>query len=126
MGEFPNEILIDHTKQIAELKTDVDNLKDRVNDLSDIKEAVIKLTVLQEKQTEFSEEFSQTLKTMNVKIDNTNNKVDKLETKFEEKIIEIDNKSKVDLLKVAKDWTPKLILGGIAYYILQLVGIIAK
>ena len=37
---------------------------------------------------------------------------------------EIDNKSKVDILKMARDWTPKLIIGGICYYILQLVGLI--
>jgi predicted nuclease with TOPRIM domain len=132
MGEFPNEIILDHTKQIAELKTDMKGVKSRLEDLSDIKEAVIKLTVLQEKQTEFSQEVSETLKVMNAEITetknevkNTNDKVNGLENKFEEKIHEIDNKSKIDLLELTKQYAVPAIMGGsIVYFILKVVGMI--
>jgi predicted nuclease with TOPRIM domain len=131
MGECSNELVIEHTKELTKLRSEVDELQCKVGDMSQIKEAIIKLTILQEEQNRFSGEVSETLKEMNSEIKetkeevrNTNDKVNGLETKFEEKIIEIDNKSKIDILMMVKDWIPKLILGGIAYYILQVVGVI--
>jgi predicted nuclease with TOPRIM domain len=133
MSECPNTMQQEHIKELATLRSEVNELKDKMEDMSAIKEAIVKLTILQEKQTEFSEDVSETLKEMKVEIretktevKSTSERVNDLENTFEEKIIEIDNKSKVDLLKIAKDWTPKLIVSGIAYYILQLVGIIGK
>jgi predicted nuclease with TOPRIM domain len=128
MGEFPNEIIIEHTKQLATLRSEVDELQDKVDDMSQIKEAIIKLTILQEEQNKFSGEVSETLKEMNIEIKetktevkNTNDKVNKLENKFEKKIIEIDEKSKVDLLNLAVKATPWLISLGLGTYIIQII-----
>jgi DNA repair exonuclease SbcCD ATPase subunit len=128
MGEFPNEIIIEHTKQLATLRSEVNELQDKVSDMSQIKEAIIKLTILQEEQNKFSGEVSETLKEMNIEIKetktevkNTNDKVNKLESKFEKKIIEIDEKSKVDLLNLAVKATPWLISLGLGTYIIQII-----
>jgi carboxypeptidase C (cathepsin A) len=138
MSDCPNSMQINHSERIATLENDVENLKDRVDDLSIIKDAVIEtktyikiLTKAQEEQsrtmsqiTETMNKQNQTLDKLNEKIDSTDEKVDDLNNKFQVKLNEIDDKSKIDILKMAKDWTPKLIIGGITYYILQIVGVI--
>jgi predicted nuclease with TOPRIM domain len=134
MGEFPNDIIIEHGEKIAELKTDMDNIKKQLNDWSDIKEAVVELKVLQQEQVKSNKKFEKlyeettksnmeitsTLKGINENLNSLNTRTNSLE----EKIDEIDERSKIDILKMAKDWIPKLILGGITYYILQIAGII--
>lgn len=129
MSDFPNNIVLEHTTKIAKLETDVDNIKNRLDNISDIRDAVIKLTVLQEEQIKFSSEVSETLKVMNSEIKetkkevkNTNDKVEDLEIKFEDKINEIDNKSKIDLLLLFKQYAiPVIMGGGIVYFILQVM-----
>lgn len=127
MSDFPNEVIMEQGMKIAALRTDVDNLKDRMDDMSEIRNAVVKLTVIQEEQIRFSSEVSETLKGINKNLDilntetkDTNQRVSSLE----EKVEKIDEKSKVDILQMVKDWIPKLIIGGIGYYILQLTGVI--
>jgi len=141
MENCSNEMQIKHTSQIAKLETDMENVKDKIEDLSDIKDAVVEtktyvkiLSESQKEQSKINQEFSTTLKSINKNLDilnmetietkneikNTNKKINTLENK----IVEIDDRSKVDILKLLKDWTPKLIVSGIAFYILQLVGII--
>jgi len=126
MSDCPNVMQLDHTKQLATLRSEVDELQDKMDDLSQIKEAIIKLTLLQEEQNKFSGEVSETLKNMNLEIkatkkevENTNDKVNNLE----DKIIKIDNKSKVDILDLIKQYAiPVIMGGGIVYFILQVVG----
>ena len=141
MENCSNEMQIKHTSQIAKLETDMKNVKDRIDDLTIIKDAVVEtktyvkiLSKSQEEQSKINQEFSTTLKSINKNLDilnmetietkneikGTNKRIDTLENK----IIDIDEKSKVDILKILKDWTPKLLVTGIAFYILQLVGII--
>ena len=142
MGDCPTNMQLDHTKQLATLRSDVDNLENRVDDLSDIKNAIVRLTVLQEEQIKLNKEVSNTLKEMNeeikttrdevkeikvevqdtkVEVKNTTNKVNGLE----EQIINIDNKSKIDLLELFKQYAiPVVMGGGIVYFILQIVGMI--
>jgi septal ring factor EnvC (AmiA/AmiB activator) len=134
MSEFPNDLIIEHGEKIAKLETDVDNVKKQLNDWSDIKEAVVELKVLQQEQVKSNKKFEKlyeettksnmeitsTLKGINENLNSLNIRTNSLE----EKIDEIDERSKIDILKMAKDWIPKLIIGGIAYYILQIAGII--
>jgi septal ring factor EnvC (AmiA/AmiB activator) len=134
MSEFPNDIVIEHGNKIAKLETDVQNVKNQLNDWSDIKNAVVELKVLQQEQVKSNKKFEKlyeettksnmeitsTLKGINENLNSLNTKTNSLE----EKIDEIDERSKIDILKMAKDWIPKLIIGGIAYYILQIAGII--
>lgn len=131
MSDFP---CTKHSEDIASLKTEVKNIKYNLNNMTDIRDAVVKLTVLQEEQAKSSQEVSEILKDMReeiketkveiketkIEVKNTNDKVNGLEDKFEKKISEIDDKGKLDWIKMVKDWMPKLILGGAIYYILQL------
>jgi predicted RNase H-like nuclease (RuvC/YqgF family) len=99
MSEYANEILMEHEGKISSLRTDVDNLKIIVSDMSDIKGAIVKLTVLQEEQIKFSHDVSETLKTMNDELRET--KLDIKETKTEikqitDKVNDLEEQKKVD------------------------------
>lgn len=141
MSECPTAMQLDHCERLAKLETEVDELQNKVDDFSIMKDTLIELKTLSEEQSEYNKkfnemyeksltsnaEFSNTLKninnnlnSMNIEIKGTNERIDGIE----DKINEIDEKSKIDILKIIKDWTPKLIVGGVAYYILQLAGII--
>jgi SMC interacting uncharacterized protein involved in chromosome segregation len=152
MNEFPNSICTKHGEDIATLKEKTDNLENRVDDLSVIKSAVIETTtyikILTESQKEQSVTLSQITQTMikqnetldrlNEKIDKTDDKVEDLSQKFEEvkskqpsdleskleaKLEEIDNKSKIDLLILFKQYAiPALLGGGFVYVVTQIVG----
>lgn len=127
MSDFPNDIVLEHTKNIATLKADVSNLKDRMEDMSEIRNAVVKLTVLQEEQAKFSSDVSETLKVMNENLNilnteakDTNKRVGKLEIKVDE----IDDRGNFNWIKMVKDWLPKLIVSGIIYYFIQLADVL--
>jgi predicted nuclease with TOPRIM domain len=121
MTECPNAMQQEHIKEIATLRSEVNELQDKVDDLSQIKEAIIRLTLLQEEQAKFSEEVSETLKNMNTDIKDTKEQVGKLEDKIEK----IDNKSKIDLLELVKQYAVPVIMGGgIVYFILKVTGMI--
>lgn len=121
MNECPNAMQTEHIKELATLRSEVNELKDKMDDMSQIKEAIVKLTILQEEQAKFSEEVSLTLKDMNSEIKETKNKVNGLEDKIEK----IDNKSKIDLLELVKQYAvPAIMGGGIVYFILKVVGMI--
>jgi predicted nuclease with TOPRIM domain len=141
MNEHQNDIQLEHTIAITKLQGDVEGLKEKVADLNDIKVAVTELTLLQKQQIEYNKkfnemyekaisnniEFSSTLKNindnlnaLNGEIKGTNKRIDLVE----DKITKIDEKSKVDILKIFRDWTPKLLLGGLTFYFLQLSGLI--
>jgi len=130
MGEFPNEIILEHTKDIATLKSEVSELQDKVSDMSDIKQAIMKLTILQEEQSKFSGEVSETLKEMKLEIretktevKSTNNKVNDLENKFEKS----EQKNMIDIRDVEKtkatDWLikHKWELGGATVIIIEVL-----
>jgi uncharacterized coiled-coil protein SlyX len=99
MGEFPNEILMDHEGKISSLRTDVDNMKISISDMSDIKGAIVKLTILQEEQIRFSHDVSETLKNINEELKET--KIDIKETKtnvknITEKVNDLEEQKKID------------------------------
>ena len=126
-----------HGIRITKLETKMDNIEKKVDDFSDIAEAVTKLSLLSEQQIERNKkldelyekviisntEFGSTLKVinknltcMNDELINANKRISNLEDKMDV----VNNKSKVDLLEVAKNWIPKLIAGGAIFYLLQL------
>jgi predicted nuclease with TOPRIM domain len=124
MSDYSSDVILEHTKNIATLKADVNNLRDRMEDMSEIRNAVVKLTVLQEEQAKFSADVSETLKGINENLNilntetkDTNQRVSSLEMKVEK----IDEKSKVDILNLIVKAVPWLISLGLGTYILQVI-----
>jgi predicted nuclease with TOPRIM domain len=140
MSDCPNTMQQEHIKAIATLENDIDNIYHKINDLSDIKEAVVELKVLQQEQVKSNKKFeklyeetmkqnleiSTTLKTINENLNSLNKQVNSANERIdgiEEKIEQIDEKSKVDLLVLFKQYAiPAILGGGIVYFILQIVG----
>lgn len=125
---YPNDIILEHAESIASLKTDVNNLKEKVNDLSDIKEAVVEtktyikiLTKAQEEQSKTLSLINQTIirqnEKLNDKIDHTDDKVEELKKVF----IDDNKKNMIDIREVEKEnyltWIKKnktpLTVGGV-------------
>lgn len=134
------------------LETKVDALEDRVDNLGEIKSAVIELTLLSRQQLEYNKKFTETheqllvsnaklgvilnsindsLTNMNEELKCTNERVNEFENKVDIKFDKVDvqfdgleNKSKIDLLDIIKKPVATLLLGGLTFWILQLVGII--
>lgn len=141
--ECPNSMQEKHIEAIATLESKVENLENKMDDFSIMKDTLIELKSLSKEQSQYNKkfnemyenslvsnaEFSNTLKNINTNLNSLNTEIKGTNERLddvENKIIEIDEKSKIDILKMIKDWIPKLIIGGIGYYILQLVGIIGK
>lgn len=124
--------------RIARLETKLNGAEQKISDYSSIAEAVTKLTLLSEQQNERNKksdelyekviisnaEFNTTLKTIdenlsfvNKELKDSNNRISNLE----DKICNLGNKSKLDILDITKDWIPKLIAGGAIFYLAQLV-----
>jgi predicted nuclease with TOPRIM domain len=133
MGEFPNEIIIEHGEKIAKLETDVENMKEKLDNMADIKEAVVEtktyikiLTKSQEEQSKNMIRITETLNKQNLtlekqnltldklneKIDSTNERVGQLEDKFEnveEKFENSENKFMIDTRDIQKESTTEWI-----------------
>ncbi len=62
------------------------------------------------------------IKGTNEEIKRTNLRINELENKVECKFNAVNDKSKFDILELAKKGIPYLLLGGSVYYILQIVG----
>jgi chromosome segregation ATPase len=135
MSEFPNDILMEHENKIGKLEADIENLKEKYDTLSDIKDAVVEtktyIKVLTKSQEEQSRNMLQitetmnkqnltlekqnlTLEKLNAKIDSTNKRVGQLEDKFEhieEKFEKSEDKFKIDTRDIEKqsttDWIKK-------------------
>lgn len=140
MENCPNTIQQEHIKTIATLENDIDNIYHKINDLSDIKEAVVELKILQQEQVKSNKKFeklyeetmkqnlevSTTLKTINENLNSLNRQVNSANERInniEEKIEKIDEKSKIDILVLIKQYAiPAILGGGIVYIILHIVG----
>jgi uncharacterized protein Yka (UPF0111/DUF47 family) len=140
MNDCPNAMQQEHIKAIATLENDVDTIYRKINDLSDIKDAVVELKVLQQEQVKSNKKFEKlyeetmkqnleitsTLKTINENLNSLNKQVNSANERIdgiEEKIEQIDEKSKVDLLVLFKQYAiPALLGGGIVYFILTVIG----
>lgn len=140
MNECPNAMQQEHIKAIATLENDIDNIYHKIGDLSDIKEAVVELKILQQEQVKNNKRFeklyeetmksnleitstlkgiNENLNSLNVEIKGANERIDGIENK----INEIDNKSKIDILVLVKQYlVPAIMGGGLVYIILQIVG----
>lgn len=75
MNECPGELQKEHIGDIATLKNEVSNLKEKVEILGSIEQAITRMATLFEVQTA-------TLDRMDKKIDKTDVKIDSLEAKF--------------------------------------------
>jgi chromosome segregation ATPase len=129
MGEYPNEMCVEHTKDIATLKEKVDSLENKVDDCSTIKDALIELKMVTKEQANYNKkfnemyekslisniEFSNTLKSINENLNSLNNEVkeakgeikgtneriDDLEEKFEKE----NDKFLIDTREIQKEST---------------------
>jgi Zn-dependent M32 family carboxypeptidase len=140
MNECPNAMQLDHSERIATLESEVDELQDKVDDFLTMKDTLIELKSLSKEQAEYNKkfnemyenslvsnaEFSNTLKninnnlnSLNTEMKGTNERIDNIE----DRLVKIDNKSKIDLLELFKQYAiPAIMGGGIVYFILQIVG----
>jgi SMC interacting uncharacterized protein involved in chromosome segregation len=115
------QIVNDHEGKIGSLCSEVDNLKDKIEDLTSLKDAVIRLVVLEEKQDARNDKFdvifeeqvknnvkvSMTLDRIDTNLDKLNKRIEKVETKIETS----EEKSKIDIRTILKSGITKFILG---------------
>lgn len=128
----PSEIQLSHTATLATMKTEIDNIKTTVSDFSQIKTAIIKLTILSEQQLQFNErqlqandKFEATLTSINENLNTLNIRVGNLENeKIEE--VETEKEIKVEKIKlIGQTYQSKFVFYGIlATGILALLGIV--
>ena len=121
------EAIVDHNQRITTLETKVGNV-------DSIKEAVIRLTAIQEMQEKRNEKFEESYMRqieINAKVstslDNLNDNLSKMNNRmerYEDDVHNIDNKSKVDLLKIARQWVPPLLVCGVTFWVLHITGVI--
>jgi len=121
-------------ERIAKLEAKTDSIEKRLDDLSEIKTAVTQLTLLSEQQAEYNKRYEKTqakfcqhLETINTNLSNLNNsaeltnkRLSDLEGKFEC----IDEKSKVDIVKIIVWTVPGLLGAGLTFFILKIAGLI--
>jgi len=138
MNECPNAMQLDHSERIATLESEVDELQDKVDDFSTMKDTLIELKSLSKEQAEYNKkfnemyenslvsnaEFSNTLKninnnlnSLNTEMKGTNERIDNIE----DRLIKINNKSKIDILNLIVKATPWLISLGLGTYIIQII-----
>ena len=136
------ETVLSHGKDIVAIKSNVKNLKEKVDDLQDIKSAVIELALLSKQQIEHNVKFTETyqnlvvsntkfavtlenincnLEVMNQEVKKTNEQI----KKTNERIDDIDVKGKIDTIEVCKKAIPYLLLSGVTFWALQLAGVIS-
>lgn len=94
MGECPNEMQLEHTKQLATHENEINNMKRTLSDLSMIKETLIKLTFLSEqtilfneRQNKSNEEFEKALGSINENLNTLNSEVGRLKATDEKEEI---------------------------------------
>jgi len=138
MNECPNAMQLDHSERIATLESEVDELQDKVDDFSTMKDTLIELKSLSKEQAEYNKkfnemyenslvsnaEFSNTLKninnnlnSLNTEMKGTNERIDNIE----DRLVKINNKSKIDILNLIVKATPWLISLGLGTYIIQII-----
>lgn len=93
MGDFEIEV----SSRLMKLETQMSNIESRLEDVSDIKEAIVKLTLLQEIQVTTNSSVSNTLKEMKTNLYNLGDKVNELEVQIENS--QGEDKNKVELSK---------------------------
>lgn len=143
----------DLENRVTTIEVKVNTLEDKLCDLTDIKTCVTELALLSRQQIEHNKKFTETherlilsnaqfsttlnsindnLTAMNEEIKCTNERMINLESKVEEKFVgvnkqinNINEKSKIDLMDIGKRWVPKLLVGGVIFYFLQIAGFIS-
>lgn len=139
-------------KRLSVAETKIDNITKELDELSDIKSVIVELSLLSKQQVEYNkkstdtyeslvmsntrfaitlENINKNLMCVNDEIKHTNSRISTLETSMlsdnkdlSESISDIENKSKVDLLELAKPVIPSLIAGGFFFWLLQILGLI--
>lgn len=137
----------DHGERIAKLEIKTDAIEKRLEDLSEIKTAVTRLTLLSEQQLEHNERVGRTLETINNNLSSldaharvTNERLSDLEGKvscyedvsrtsdkvssLEKRVNILDDKSKIDIIKVIVWAVPGLLGAGVTFFILKIAGLI--
>lgn len=125
---------------LSDIKTVVTELallsRQQVEQNKEFKETQTMLVLSNTKFNTILETMNENLTKMNSEIKETNKKMSDLETKvgsmdnsekiidLETKVGDLDNKSKVDILKIAIKAVPWLLVAGISFWVLKLVGII--
>lgn len=149
-----------YENRLTKIEIKIENIAEKISDLCTLKDAVVRLVIIQERQEENNKQNAEThdkllqsheklmlsnvelsntlcninnnLTIMNDEVRGTGEKVVNIEKKFDGKLCEVedkltalDNKSKIDLIEVLKDitkaWVPKIAVGGIIVYLLQLI-----
>jgi uncharacterized coiled-coil DUF342 family protein len=139
MSECPNTMQTEHIKELATLRSEVDGIVKKVDDISIMKDTLIELKALSKEQASYNKKFNEmyeksilsnaefsntlininaNLNSLNTEMRGTNERIDKVEVKIDE----IDEKSKVDFLTLMKQYAiPVTMGGGIVYFILSVV-----
>lgn len=135
------EFTQEHVAAIAELQTDMVNIKEKVSSLNNIENAIVKISTLLEVQSKDNEKrdallikqsemltqqsitmakVNDNLDNLNIEVKNTNCRIDKLENKYNSS----EEKCKVDLRDVQKEEI-KLSIGQKAKRVVFPVGALA-
>lgn len=142
MSDCPNAMQTEHIKELATLRSEVDGLVKKVDDISIMKDTLIELKALSKEQASYNKKFNEmyekyilsnqevsmtlsnineNLNLMNAEIKGTNKRIDLLENKVDnkvennqinERLNELDNRSKVDILLLFKQYAIPVIMGG--------------
>lgn len=129
-------------KDIKELRCDISNMwlelqknnlltEQNVESNKSLSETmiVVKDTMIEMKQSvelsnKNNELLASNIETMNRNMSNLEDKMDTKFTEVDKEINKIDNKSKIDIVSLTKDWIAKLLIGGglIAFIASQVIG----
>ena len=131
----------EYGERISKLEVKTDNLEREIKDLVDVKMVVTELALLSRQQIEQNKNFGDTqitlvnsyselkttLSTMNENLSGMNEEMKENNARLselEDKVECIDNKSKVDILKIIIGVVPWLLLAGTSFWVLKLTGLI--
>ena len=127
--------------RVAVLETRVENVEKKVENISSINEAIVRLATIQERQEERSKKLDEayinqmqinaevnvTLKNINENLENMNSEIRSAKKQIgdlETKVDIVNEKSKIDLLTVIKSYVPGLIVSGALFFVLKFLGYI--
>lgn len=130
--ECPNQMQLDHTKQLATMQNEIENMKVSISDFSGIKDNLLKLTFLNEqvldfnkKQSEANKEFKTTLTNIDKNLTNLNTRMKAVEEKdIQEEVSATELRVKEEETRSEKFKAKFTFYGVIAAGVLALIGIL--
>ncbi|NLJ58228.1 MAG: hypothetical protein GX339_05215 [Tissierellia bacterium] len=132
----------EYGERISKLEVKTDNLEKKIDDLVDVKVVVTELALLSKQQIEQNKDFKETqmtlvnsygelkttLSTMNENLSGMNEEMKENNARLaelEDKVECIDDRSKVDILKIIIGVVPWLLLAGTSFWVLKLTGLVS-